>query len=547
MRKIPSLLPLLVSLSVAGQGTPTPLRPDVTVEHYMDVRSSVSRMAYDGLEERLWYLRTTGDLLAVIDNGVLSPYDTVLYSVADHGINEAFGMVFHDSDLFVVGNQVNGSLTQGMVKRAHLQPNGSRTWSTVVTTENYAWGGKAHGFNNVVVSPDGQFLFLNAGSRTDHGEVQDVNGTFAELREEAVTAKILRAPYDALDMVLPNNETQLLSNGQLFAWGVRNTYDMAFDAEGRLFGVENSGDHDDPEEMNWLREGHHYGFPWTAGGNLNPTLDPGYLPTADPLLNPGFPSAATDFSYDPGFPSPPNMQFAEPIMNMGPDADRLRSTNGSILDASDSSTGISTFTCHRSPLGLVFDSHGVLDGDLNEDAFMLSFTPGGDSTGFSPIAPWGIPVVPADPSEDLLHLDLTYDAVADHYTLTAERIIEGFYLPVDAELVGSTVYVIEYWTNTQRSLWKVNLPLISSIAEEDPNAFQVSVFPNPTHDELQWRSNGNRVSSVEILSLQGQRVINENRSSGSGSVDLSGLSEGVYFARFQLAGSSVTKPFHIVR
>jgi hypothetical protein len=513
----------------------------------MDVRSSVSRMAYDGLQERLWYLRTTGDVLAVIDNGVQSPYDTVFYSVDDHGINEAYGMAFHDSDLFVVGNQVNGSLTQGILKRARLQPDGTRIWNTVAMTESYAWGGKAHGFNNVVVSPDGQFLYMNVGSRTDHGEVQDVNGEFPELREEPITTKILRVQYTAVDLLLPNNETQLLSNGQLFAWGVRNTYDMAFDAEGRLFGVENSGDHDDPEEMNWLREGHHYGFPWTAGGNLNPTTDPDYIPTADPLLNPGFPSAATDFHYDPGFPSPPNIQFTEPIVNMGPDADQVRHANGGIFDASDNTTGISTFTCHRSPLGLVFDSHGVLDGDLYQDAFMLSFTPGGDSTGFSPIAPWSIPVVPVDPSEDLLHLDLTYDAGADNYTLAAERIVEGFYLPVDAELVGPTLYVIEYWTNTQRSLWKVNLPVISFIGEEDPNAFQVSVFPNPTHDELQWRSNGIRVSAVEIFSLQGHRIIHEDRSSRSGSVDLSGLSEGAYFARFQIAGSSVTKPFHIVR
>ena len=513
----------------------------------MDVRSSVSRMAYDGVHERLWYLRTTGDVLAVIDDGLSSPYDTLIYTVADHGINEVYGLVFHDSDLFVVGNQVTGALTQGMVKRAHLQPDGSRTWSMVTITESYAWGGKAHGFNNVVVSPDGQFLYLNVGSRTDHGEVQDVNGAFPGLREEAVTSKILRVPYDAVDLVLPNDETQLLSNGQLFAWGVRNTYDMAFDAEGQLFGVENSGDHDDPEEMNWLREGHHYGFPWTAGGNLNPTTDPGYTPTADPLLNPGFPSAATDFYYDPGFPSPPNMQFTEPIVNIGPDADRVRDINGGIFDASDNSTGISTFTCHRSPLGLVFDSNGVLDGDLHEDSFMLSFTPGGDSTGFSPIAPWGIPVVPVDPSEDLLHLDLTYDAIADNYTLTAERIVEGFYLPVDAELVESTLYVIEYWTDAQRSLWKVNLPVISSIAEANPRTIQVSIFPNPTTDVLQWRSNGDRVSSVQIFSLQGQRILSETRSSGSGSVDLSGLSEGAYIARFHMAGSTVSKPFHIVR
>jgi len=532
-----------------AQVAPTSLRADVTVDHYMDVRSDAVRLAVDPITDLLYYMRTNGDLLLVIDNNVDAPYDTLLFTAADHALDQAFGMAFHDSDLFVIGNQVNGNLTQGQLKRAHLLADGTRTWNTVATTGNYAWGGKAHAFNNVVVSPDGQFLYLNSGSRTDHGEVQDVNGTFPELREEPVTAKILRVPADGVNLILPNNEAELLSDGHLFASGVRNTFDMAFDADDRLFGVENSGDHDDPEEMNWLREGHHYGFPWTAGGNMNPTLNAGYTPGTDALLNPGYPAASTDFNFDPGFPLPPNVVFTEPVINLGPDADRLRDPlSGGITDASDTGSGVTTFTCHRSPLGLVFDRNGVLEGGLHEDAFALSFTPGGDTTGFSPIAPWGIPVVPADPSEDLLHLDLSYDANADNFTLNATRIVEGFYLPVDAELVGNVLYVLENWGSVQRSMWKVTLPLANSVEEgRDQRTERLTVWPVPARDEVTWSYDGVVPLVLELLDAAGRIIVSVRPHQPSGTLDVSDIPAGYYVIHARSEGGNSIRKITIVR
>ncbi|MBL7952868.1 MAG: PQQ-dependent sugar dehydrogenase [Flavobacteriales bacterium] len=537
----------LAAASLA-QGTPTALRSDITVEHYMDVRTSVTRMAHDALDDRLWYLRTSGEVLLVVDDGISPPYDTVQFTVADHDIDQTFGIAFHDSDLFLIGNQITGNNTQGLLKRARLQPDGTRIWSTVAITGTYAWGGKGHAFNNVVVSPDAEWLYLNCGSRTDHGEVQDVDGEFPGRREDPITAKILRIPYDAVDLLLPNDEALLIANDQLFASGVRNTYDMAFDAEDRLFGVENSGDHDDPEEMNWLREGHHYGFPWTAGGNMNPTPTAGYDPTADPLLNPGYPAAATDFYYDADFPSPPNIVFTEPILNNGPDADRLRApSNGGILDASEEGLGIRTFTCHRSPLGLVIDRHGVLDGDLHEAAFALSFTPGGDTTGFSPIAPWGIPVVPADPSEDLLQLDLNYDAGSDNFNLNATRIVSGFYLPVDAELVNNVLYVIENWGNTQRSMWKVTLPLTSDVKDvNSQTSDRLKAWPMPSQDVIYWSYAGKGVERVELLDASGRTIRTLDAALPHGTFTVADIPAGLYLMRATGVGSPAQRTIMVV-
>lgn len=517
----------------------------------MDVQSNVARLAFDRVTQRLYYLRTNGDVYVVNDDGITPPSDVLVHTAADHLLTDAYGIAFHDSDLFVIGNRTDQAtqITEGILHRAHLNSDGTRTWSVVARTEPYAWGGKGHGFNNVVVSPDGQNLLLNCGSRTDHGEVQDVGGLFPGLREDPITAKILRVPIDAEELVLMNDEAQLTNAGLIYAYGVRNTYDMAFHASGDLFGVENSGDHDDPEEMNWLQEGRHYGFPWEAGGNTNPTLLPGYDPGQDPLLNPGYPAAATDFHYDPTFPTAPSTTLVAPLQNTGPDADRLRDPlTGGMVDASNSSLPIRSFTCHRSPLGLVFDRDSMLSGDLRGDGFLLSFTPGGDTTGYSPIAPWGIPVVPADPSEDLLHIELTFDENANDLRFSATRIASGFYLPVDAELVGNVLYVVEHWGGTQRSIWKVTMPLFSSVNELDQSDLGIlKLWPVPTNDAVHWSFNHSGTVQVEVIDLGG-RVLTATRTLRSeGTSSVAGLPAGVYALRVTDASRSEVARFIVTR
>ena len=147
-RTLSTVLTQSLTILAMAQGIPTSLRPDITVEHYMDVRSSAVRVAHDPVQQHLHYLRTNGDVLMVIDNGIDPPYDTLLFTSADHLLTDAYGMAFHDSDLFVIGNRIfpDEQLTQGIVHRARLQPDGTRTWSVVARTENYRWGeiGRAH-------------------------------------------------------------------------------------------------------------------------------------------------------------------------------------------------------------------------------------------------------------------------------------------------------------------------------------------------------------------------------------------------------------------
>ena len=157
-----------------------------------------------------------------------------------------------------------------------------RTWFTLAETAPYERCDCIfnHEVNGLVVSPDNRSLFINSGSRTDHGEIQDGNRQFPDLRETALTAIVLRVPTDARDLVLPNDHDELRTQGLLFAEGLRNAYDLAFAPNGDLFGTENGPDRDMAEELNWLREGHHYGFPWRMGLEDTPQQFPDYDPAS---------------------------------------------------------------------------------------------------------------------------------------------------------------------------------------------------------------------------------------------------------------------------
>lgn len=117
------------------------------------------------------------------------------------------------------------------------------------------------------------------------------------------------------------------------------------------------------------------------GSNYNPLLISSYDVNQDPLVNhlcAGFINGW--FAGDPSFPIIPNgISFIEPVRNYGPDGDFFRDAiTGQVKNASDEGTYISTFTGHRSPLGLVFDKDSILPAPFKGDGFVLSFMPGGD-------------------------------------------------------------------------------------------------------------------------------------------------------------------------
>ena len=121
-----------------------------------------------------------------------------------------------------------------------------------------------HSNNGILIYDD--LIYVAVGSASDHGPIQ---------RE--YEASILRMELDG-------------SNLEVFAEGFRNPYELTMSDDGRLFTADNSPDALNrgldffpPEELNYVREGRHYGFPDVYGKGL--VLNQVDYETEDPVAH----------------------------------------------------------------------------------------------------------------------------------------------------------------------------------------------------------------------------------------------------------------------
>ena len=516
------VLAALIALPLMAGAEPESLHPDVTLERLFGAGSNPVRLVKDPVDHSLYLLKTNGEinLVDVVDGSMQR-----LYRSTNHTLRNAQGLaVGADGTMYLSGYSTSGNTQTAKIMRGVIDASGERSWSPLATTEPFeqsdSWYN--HRVNDVAISPDGRFLFVNSGSRTEHGEVQDNNGAFPGLRETGLTAIMLRIPIDADDITLPNDREALRAGGYLFAEGLRNSFSVAFAPNGDLFATENGPNRDMPEELNWVREGHHYGFPWRMGREDTPQQFPGYDPASDPLLPPSQRNAGNGlYADDPDYPPPP-MDFTDPVLNVGPDADRYRDLEtGQIRDASDDGVALATFTTHRSPLGLVFDNDNALGGEFQGAGFVLAWNGGNNDL----ISPFG------DPGQDLCLLKLTRDG--DGYTTTVTQVVVGFTNPIDAELIGNTMYVVEH--GGTRGVFRIDFPaaMTAVLGEESlPSTFSLGQnHPNPFNSSTTIRFELTEPSTVELVvyDLTGQRVstlVSGFRQAGSHSFTWNGLNDG---------------------
>lgn len=435
---------------------PKALRPDIQVEHVMAVAPKTVRILYDQSTGNVFFTCYDGEVYQVNNIQDKNPTAVKILSVEDHEIPRLQGAAIYKNSLFLTGNtKVNNGLgNKGRMVRYDLKPGAKPVMSVVFNTVEYGTNRTVfdHGWNALEISPDGKYIFVNSGARTDHGEVQDNNGAWPNARNGALTSRIFRFPFNSKDLILPDDETKLKADGYIYAEGIRNAYDLAFDGKNNLFAVSNSSDYDHNEDMFWIRQGHHYGFPWVIGGIENPQQYPDWQPNPD--TDPFIPRSAHAwavkyFRNDPDFPKiPAGVKFSAGIQNLGPDANEYRGHSGKILDGDQTGVTTSTFTPHSSPLALFFDRKNILAKDLKGDGFTIRYSLGARSALMKPFT---------DEGADLLHLDLSYDKASDNYFVKTNRIVEGFNGATDAVMVGNNVYVIEYGA-TGGNIWKIILP-----------------------------------------------------------------------------------------
>jgi len=435
---------------------PTVLRDDIKLSLFATPGGGYIRMAYDKPANSIIYLSSNGELfeldLAATDQTQgkrIGISRDVLGNPTSPACNATGLAIGPDRALYVTCNAKDGPESTARVRKGTLGTDGKRSWTTLMQTEPFPIGQTQfdHDFNGLAVSPDNKWLYINSGSRTDHGELQESKGANKGVRETALTSSVFRIPADSTrTVILPNDVATLKAAGYLFAQGTRNCYDLAFAANGDLFCGDNGPDADYPDEINWLRQGHHYGFPWKFGAEDNPQVKVDYDPADDLHLNDDFFAVINKlYRNDPNFPKPPaGVTFTLPVLNMGPDADAYRNDDGSEDDASAEKAPLAGITPHRSPLGLSFDTANALSGDLKGDGFFVSWGAAGGTL--------------SDKGNDLISMKLTKQKVDgdENYAATMTQLVTGFSQPIDTVLVGKTLYVLEH--GGQGNIWAVVLP-----------------------------------------------------------------------------------------
>lgn len=171
------------------------------------------------------------------------------WSLFAQGLDRPVGLVFREGELYVS--------QRGSVLRMRDNDGDGVAEQLVTIIDNLPAYGLHHN-NGLTFGPDG-LLYLTLGSATNNGgpEEQPQNGT------------ILRMQPDG-------------SGVEIFASGLRNAYDLVFDAAGNLFASDNGCDppvcEDAPEELNHIIMGGNYGYPNVVGyppaesGTLAPVL-----------------------------------------------------------------------------------------------------------------------------------------------------------------------------------------------------------------------------------------------------------------------------------
>lgn len=425
----------------------------------MDIGKLGVRLVQNLKTGEFWYSTFDGNVFRITDFDTPKAKEHLMFSAEDHGITRLQGAAFLNNTLFLCGNiSANGGKgTKGRMVRYDLSKP-KPVLTEVFNTVEYGTNATTfdHGWNALVISPDKKYIYVNSGARTDHGEVQDNNGAYPNARDNALTANVFRIPANAENLLLSTDEAKLKADGYLYAEGIRNAYDMAFDGKGNLFGVVNSGDYDQSEEMFWIRKGHHYGFPWQMAGVENPQQFSPWTPdhTKDAFISPGAHAYVVKyFRNDPDFPKIPNgVKFSPGVQNLGPDANEYRDiASGKIVDGDITGKAVSTFNAHSVPLGLVFDTKNALSNEFKGDGFVFRYGGGSDRPGTNLLRKTG---------KDLLHLDMSYNAAADNFYVKTTSIVNNFNAPVDALLVGNKIYVLEHGTANSDGgrIWKITLP-----------------------------------------------------------------------------------------
>lgn len=192
--------------------------------------------------------REGGPLLLIVDTNDDQIPDTAA-TYCDK-VTSCQGILSLNGNVFVTGNGPEGS---ALYRLSDKDRDGFL--ETVVTILKFTGGPSEHGPHGIALGPDG-FLYITVGNHAGIDKPYHVDSPFKNFYEgDVVGPKYEDATGHAAGVKAPGGTIIRLpvdaSRVELFAGGIRNAYDLAFDAEGELF-VHDS-DMESDAGMTWYR------------------------------------------------------------------------------------------------------------------------------------------------------------------------------------------------------------------------------------------------------------------------------------------------------
>ncbi len=199
-----------------------------------------------------------GRLFAASMGGNIYAFDTSgEATVYAQGFHLPIGLAFRagSSDLYVAARSFAPAQQPNAGKVTVVRPD--RTQLDIVTDLPCCYTAEMHQPNSLVFGPDDK-VYLSIGAMSDHLEPAS-----------PLEAAILRFDHDG-------------GNLEQFARGLRNPYDLSFDADGRLFVTDNGPDHGGPELLYHVEEGAQFLFPYYPDCDFCPE-PPSELDITEPI------------------------------------------------------------------------------------------------------------------------------------------------------------------------------------------------------------------------------------------------------------------------
>jgi hypothetical protein len=259
----------------------------------------------------------------------------------------------------------------------------------------YGIGGFNHGACRIAQGPDGM-IYLGSGSRTDHGEKGDDPhlSPLGEAPHPDVPGGPGFAGGDFTASILRFDPAKGQQVPEVYSRGNRNPFGFDWDDHGRLIDAENGPMADHPEEINYIRPGRHYGFPYVFGNNERPDYPDSPLP-------------------------PPGVHFEAPLKNVGP--------AGLLGDHP-----LYSLAPHSAPGGMVFYKSGRLPKRYDGTFFLTRF---GNLVNYNRIG------------FDVLNFRL--EEKDGTLTVHAERFLDRLGRPIDICQSDGKLYIVEYCRQTE--------------------------------------------------------------------------------------------------